>query len=46
VLLDEPVRLQRSQEAVDGALGEPEALRELAHAEPPGTRGEGLQDSN
>jgi hypothetical protein len=46
VLLDETVGLQRPQQAVDRALGKPEAGGELADAEPPGAAAQGLQDSN
>src|SRR6188472_3106711 len=33
MLLDEPVGLERPEQAVDGSLGEPEALRKLAYTE-------------
>ena len=45
VLLDQPVRLERPQQAVDGALREPEPGGELADAEPPGPAGQRLQDA-
>ena len=44
VLLDEAVRLQRLQQAVDRRPGHPELVRELRHAEPPRARGQRLQD--
>ena len=46
VLLDETVRLERPQQAVDRALGEPEAVRELADSESPGAAGEGFEDAD
>ena len=45
VLLDEAVRLQRLQQPVDGGRGEPEAVGELGHAEPPGPARERLEDA-
>jgi hypothetical protein len=36
VLFDQPVVLERAQEAVHGAFGEAEPVRELAHSEPAG----------
>ena len=44
VLLDEAVRLQGLQQAVDGRAGHPELVGELRHAEAPRPRGEGLED--
>ena len=44
ILLDEPLVLQRLQQAVDGALRETEPIGELGDAEPPRAAGEGAQD--
>ena len=45
VLLDEAVRRERLQQAVHGRPREPELVGELAHAEPPRTAPERLQDA-
>ena len=44
VLLDEADVQQRAQDAVDGALGQPELARQLGHAEPPRAAGQQPED--
>jgi hypothetical protein len=46
VLLDETVLLQRPEQAVNGGLGEPDAIGEVGQAEPPGMLAERLQDAH
>jgi hypothetical protein len=46
MLLDEPVGLERPEQAVNGSLGEPEALRKLAYAQASRARGKRLQNAN
>ena len=44
VLLDEALLLERPQQPVHGALGEPQPVAQLGHAEPARAAGEGPQD--
>ena len=46
MLLDEIVGLQRAQEPVHRALGQPQANRELADAKAASAATQGLQDAN
>ena len=45
VLLDEAVRLERLEQAVDGRARQPELVGELRDAEPPRTGRERLEDA-
>ncbi len=46
VLLDEPVLLERPEQAVDRGLRQPDAVGEIGEAEPPRMLAEGLQDAD